>query len=125
MPTPTQPLDDARARLVAGAYPAAEQLCRQVLAANGDCADAWSLLGDARHGQGRAADAVEAFRRAARLQPRQPVRLLRLGAALAEAGHLEEAATALREATVLQPDLADGHYHLGVVQARLGQMEQA
>jgi tetratricopeptide (TPR) repeat protein len=125
MPTLAQTLDEARRRQRAGDYGVAEQLCRQILQTDAECADGWFHLGEAQQGQGRATDAVAAWERAVRLQPRQPRWLLRLGTVLAEAGQREQAVKVLRRAVDIQPNLADAHYQLGVVLAQLGQTEPA
>lgn len=52
---------------------------------------------------GRAADAIELFRRAATLQPRSPVPPANLGAALISLGRGEEGARELRRALALDP----------------------
>src|SRR5262249_47021775 len=68
MPTPATTLEAARS-LHQGDFARAEQLCRQILAADPHNADAAFLLGGACQAQGKLGEALEGFEQTTRLQP--------------------------------------------------------
>jgi tetratricopeptide (TPR) repeat protein len=78
-------------------------------------ADLLRLRALALFAQGRLSDAIEAYRAAARLAPRDALILCQLGAALAQSGDLDAAERALLDATALDPRLTDAWYNLGHV----------
>ena len=87
-----------------GAFAEAELAARTLAGGNHGLAwtqTGWALLGRALRAQKRAADAIEAYTRAAAVTadtPHLPETLLRLGELLIDAGRLDEADTRLREA---------------------------
>jgi TolA-binding protein len=87
-----------------GAFAEAERAARTLAEGNHGPAwtqTGWALLGRALRAQKRAADAIEAYTRAAAATadtPHLPETLLRLGELLVDAGRLDEADTRLREA---------------------------
>lgn len=108
-----------------GQLAAAEQLYRQILAADPQNANALHLLGLIAYRCGRMDGAVELIRRAVALRPTVAEFQGNLGLALQGQGKLEEAATALRGALALKPNFAEAHSYLGNVLKSLGQTEQA
>ncbi|MFQ5936709.1 MAG: tetratricopeptide repeat protein, partial [Acidiferrobacterales bacterium] len=82
---------------------------------NADVADYHYNLGLALAGQGRPAEAGEAFRRAIVLKPDFVEAHNNLGNALKEQGKLEEAIQHYQRALDLNPDYAAAHSNLGVI----------
>lgn len=92
-----------------------------------DAAEAAGHVARARQlqGEGRAAEALRAWRLAAALAPQDPQVLHHLGIALAQQGHLGEALLALRRADTLAPDNPTLLNNLGYVLLLDGQHEPA
>jgi len=65
-------LGDALRHCRAGTLPAAERICRDILARHADVGDAWNLLAMILHHRGELADAALAAERAVSLQPDHP-----------------------------------------------------
>ena len=76
----------------AGRLQAAEEVCRQVLAAEPNEPDAWHLMGLVFSRAGEHDRAVECFERAIALRETEPAFHHNLGNALQAQGELEEAA---------------------------------
>lgn len=98
-----------------------EDLLRQ---ATGN-ANAWYVRGLARQRQNKLTDAVEAFEKAAALDPDLPAAFNGLGGVLAQIGSITKAEESLREAIRLQPDFADAHNNLGALLAASGNLPEA
>jgi tetratricopeptide (TPR) repeat protein len=74
---------------------------------------------------GRHEDAVAAYGRALRHDPRSPQTLYQRGCALLALERLEAAAADYRSAVELQPDYANAHYNLALVLQRLKRLDEA
>jgi tetratricopeptide (TPR) repeat protein len=74
-------------------------------------------------GSGRYAEAAEAFREAARIEPRYPLTWFNLGFCLGEAGRHGEAAESYRRALELEPDYLPAWMGLARAEAEAGRYE--
>jgi Flp pilus assembly protein TadD len=108
----------------AGRLPEAEKLCRQVLAAQPDRADAWNLLGILFHTAGRPAMAADLIGRAVAAAPTVAEYHSNLGNVLRAAGRLDEAIAAYRDALAIQPGAAAVHSNLGAALVARGDVGQ-
>src|SRR5512132_431497 len=96
-----------------GAVTQAEQIYREVLAADPGAADAWNMLAVALCQQNRLDPAVEAAERATALRPKIAPYWLTRGN-IAAARRLErEAQASFRRAVEINPDFTEAHYWLG------------
>jgi tetratricopeptide (TPR) repeat protein len=125
MPIPASAVEGARSCLVGGNAGRAEQLCRQMLRDDPECADAWQVLGSALLQLRRPDEALAAARSAARLQPGSVEVLYTLAHVLAEAGHRDEAVAQYRRILELRPDHAEALTNLGVALAERGRLNEA
>jgi protein O-GlcNAc transferase len=103
----------------------AEAIYREILSANGHCADAWHLLGVLALQVGHAEAAIELIRRALSLQPATASYLSNLGLAYDKANRLEEAVTAFRSAIDLEPSYVEAINNLGLSLRKSRQLEEA
>jgi tetratricopeptide (TPR) repeat protein len=117
--------DAASEGLRSGDVRRAEAACREGLAADPDDAGLWRLLGAALQGQGRHAEAADAFARAAQLRPDDADAFAGLGSALAALGRRDEAEKRLRRALQLWPGHADALAQLGLLLAEGGRTDEA
>ncbi len=85
----------------------------------------WFMLGASLHGQGRAAEAVAAFRRAVAAAPQEAAAHYALGEGLMSAQQPAEAAESYRRAVALRPAHADAHFKLGNALVLLEQLAEA
>lgn len=104
----------------AGNVEEAEQLCRQVLAANSSFARAWELLGLISHEGGETPQAIEYVERAIALEPQWPGFYHDLGNIYWSAGRHEEAERMLRQALRAMPQSIPTLATLGKVLYALG-----
>ncbi len=109
----------------AGRLPAAEQIYRQILAAEPNHADALHLLGVIAYQSGRNEVAVQYIRRAIDLNGRQPTYHANLGCALKDLGKLDEAIACHRRALELKPDSPETHNNLGNALHAQGELDEA
>jgi predicted O-linked N-acetylglucosamine transferase (SPINDLY family) len=109
----------------AGRLQAAEQIYRQILAAEPNQADAIHLLGVVASQAGRLDDAVACYRRALDLKPDSAEVYNNLGIAFREQGKLDDAVACCRRALELKPDYAAAHNNLGVVFTEQGKLDAA
>jgi tetratricopeptide (TPR) repeat protein len=119
-----QALAAADQALRAGFPAEAERLARQGLAQARANAEAARLLGQALLAQGRAEDAIEPLKLAARRDP-DAEGLMLLARALAEAGQAAAAEAALRQATDLRPAFAPAFLALGDQLDKAGRHDEA
>jgi tetratricopeptide (TPR) repeat protein len=103
----------------------AEELARQVIAAEPDNAEAVHLLGLITHQSGRLAEAIEHMRRATVLQPEVALYQANLGEMYRMAGHVDEAIAAGRRALDIDPDNPGAHSNLGIALFDHGKFEEA
>ncbi len=108
-----------------GAVTRAEQIYREVLAADPGAADAWNMLAVALCQQNRLEAAAEAAERATTLRPKiAPYWLTRGNIAVAR--RLErEAQASFRRAVETKPDFTEAHYWLGRSCEREGKLTDA
>jgi len=115
----------ALVRVRSGHWHDAEQICRQIIDAVPDHAEAWQLLGVAAHQVGKAEEAIKALERAVELMPDVAEAHFNLGVALKTAGRLEEAITSYRRSVMLDPNAVAAWNNLGdALQAR-GYVDEA
>jgi tetratricopeptide (TPR) repeat protein len=129
---PAGPLPDVQGRFAeavrqhqAGHLADAEDLYRQVLAANPDHADSLHLLGVIGGQTGRHDLAVEMIGRAIAINPREAAYHANLGIALRQQHRLDEAVLCFRAALDLKPDDAEAHNNLGIALKELWRLEEA
>jgi protein O-GlcNAc transferase len=115
----------ALAHYDAGRLAEAEQVCRQILAADSKHVNAWHLLGGLALRSGQRDLAIQYLRRTVELEPRFSQAYHNLGTALQEQGQLAEAVECYRRALVLRPDLAQAESNLGTALGAMGQLEEA
>jgi predicted O-linked N-acetylglucosamine transferase (SPINDLY family) len=109
----------------AGRYAEAESGYRQVLAGDGQNADALNLLGILAHELGRFTEARECYRRLLVVAPERAEVHYNLGLVERELGQWDAAVAALSRALSLKPDLASAHYALGHALQELDRIEEA
>jgi 2-polyprenyl-3-methyl-5-hydroxy-6-metoxy-1,4-benzoquinol methylase/Flp pilus assembly protein TadD len=108
-----------------GAVTRAEQIYREVLAADPGAADAWNMLAVALCQQNRLDAAAEAAERATTLRPKIAPYWLTRGN-IAAARRLErEAQASFRRAVETKPDFTEAHYWLGRSCEREGKLTDA
>ncbi len=115
----------ARDRMAAGRLADAEQLCRQILAADPRHADALNLLGLIAYQCRQLEPAEQLLRQAAALRQGDAGFLGNLGVVLRARGKCEEAVSVLSAAVNLQPQSAGLHVNLGAAFASLGDLPHA
>ncbi len=86
---------------------------------------AWKMLGASLQCQGKAADALPAYRRSIELMPDDPGVYANVGNLLRALGLLEEAVVCHRQAVEIDPSFALAHCGLGTALLDLGQAEAA
>lgn len=98
----------------AGNFPAAEQLCRQVLELDPENADALHLLGLIKYKTGDAASAVVLIEEAIRIRPRVSNFYNNAGEAYRSLGNMNEAMGYYRRAIKINPQNAIAHNNLAL-----------
>ena len=109
----------------AGRLQAAEQIYRQILAAEPARADAWHLFGLLAHQVGKQDLAIEYIGYAIRLDPGVAAYHSNLGVAYRAIDKLDEAAACWRRALELSPDFVDALNNLGNVLRERDQPDEA
>lgn len=99
----------------AGKLDQAENICRQVLKARPNLADAHNVLGVILHRRGQLDDAIASVRKAIKLNNTAPNFFANLGEMERVKGHLDVAAAALTRAVKLNPGSAQALNNLGIV----------
>jgi protein O-GlcNAc transferase len=122
--TPSSLFEQAAALHQAGQAGEAERLCLGILAASPDDFAASQLLGVIHFQQGRPADALNFFDRAAALRPGFAI-LSNRGAALQMLNRFEEALASYDQALALQPGNAVLLYNRGRALQDLGRFDEA
>jgi len=109
----------------AGRLIEAQEVCRQVLAANPADANVLHLLGLVEGQLGELDSATTRLEQARRLQPTNPFLLNTLGSTYGMLGRHKDAEKCLRKALSLKADLADAHSNLGNALTGLDQLKEA
>jgi predicted O-linked N-acetylglucosamine transferase (SPINDLY family) len=109
----------------AGRVDAAEQIYRQILAAEPSHAEAWHLLGIASGQLGNHQAGIDCIRRALALRPDFFEAHYNLGNAFKDCNNLDEAVGCYRRALELRPDSAETHNNLGIAIKRQGKLDDA
>jgi predicted O-linked N-acetylglucosamine transferase (SPINDLY family) len=125
MPTLSDALAIAVAHHQAGRLDLAEEICRRILAAEPQYADALHLLGVIAHERGQHEVAVVHFRQAAALCLSNAEYANDLGVGLVAAGKTAEAVEAFQRALQLNSRYADAYGNLGKALAELGRLDEA
>lgn len=102
----------------------AEQIYRQIVAADPNRADAWSLLGTLAQKVGRHDLALEYLRQALNLKPDSAINLFHVAASSDSLGRFEEAEAYYRRALALAPNFAEAHYNLSNILRRQGKKDE-
>ncbi len=118
-------LSKALSLFQAGDWAGAEPLCRAVVKREPGHYGALTLLGIILAKSGRAAEAVNAFGRAAACAPCDPQAHNNHGNALRDSGSHLQALGCYERALGLNPDYVEAHYNLGLTQYDLRQYEAA
>jgi predicted O-linked N-acetylglucosamine transferase (SPINDLY family) len=108
-----------------GDLPAAERLCRDVLAIAPQHPDALHLLGLIANASGRSDLAVGLLRDSLRANPNQPAAAVNLGAVLLQVGQAEAALAQFDSALQLDPRMLLAHYNRANVLQTLGRHSEA
>jgi tetratricopeptide (TPR) repeat protein len=103
----------------------AEAVCRQILQAQPNVAEAEHLLGVIAHQNGKLGDAIEHVKRAAKLAPHVALFHANLGEMLRLAGRPKLAAAAARAALEIEPTMPAALSNLGVALYELKEYEEA
>ncbi len=111
-PTPTELMDQARARFDANDLVRAQLLFEDVLEIEPEHADALHFLGLTGHRVRDLGFAMEYFERSIQARPRDAVFHNNLGSVLVQAGRTEEAAAFFRKALEIDPNLNIAHINL-------------
>jgi protein O-GlcNAc transferase len=109
----------------AGRMNEAEAICRQILAAQPDNANALHLLGVLIGQSGRIEEAENLIRQAIVAAPGNPVFYCSLGTFQEKRGEPDQAIASFQEALAIKPDYAQGHHSLGMAWRKKGQIERA
>lgn len=121
----TEALATAIAHHEAGRLELAEQIYRQILAAEPNHAQVSHLAGLVAHQRGQHARAMELIRRAIALDGRQAHFHNNLGEVCRAVGRFDEACDCYRQALGLNPCLAQVHSNLGEAYREQGRLDQA
>jgi protein O-GlcNAc transferase len=109
----------------AGRLGAAEQIYRQILAAEPEHVDALHLLGVIAHQMGSQDAAIEYISRAIRLNRTEPALHNNLGEAYRALRKMPQAVASYRRALELKPNYAEAHNNLGIALQAQGKLEEA
>jgi len=109
----------------AGVQGFASEVSDKVKAANERAAQDYLKSGFILAGEGRDADAVQAFRQALSIKPNWAEAHSLLGSALARVGSYSEAEAELRKAVTMKPDYAEGWNFLGEFLKERGKEQEA
>ena len=118
-------LTDAIRRHMAGKSLEAESICREILSATPNHADAIYLLSVIATQAGRFEQAIDLLRQAIAASPRNPVFHNDLAYLLQKQGQLDDAVDAYQQAIKLKPDWAECHSGLGAAWTLKGELDQA
>jgi protein O-GlcNAc transferase len=125
MPTIAEAMALAEQHYQGGNFPAAEQLCRQILLADPRHADALHLLGILAYGAGQCDLAGEYIEAALQVNETDARYHNSLGIVRQRQGRIDEATASYQRALALQPGLAEVHSNLGTVFKNQGKIADA
>ncbi len=108
-----------------GQFEQAEQVYRQIVAAEPDNADAWNLLGAVCINQNRFEEAVQHLDEALRLNPRHHAAHDNRGVLLGKQGRYAEAIESFQRALAIQPNQAVTYLNMAEALQRNGQPNEA
>jgi tetratricopeptide (TPR) repeat protein len=100
-------------------------VCRRILDAHPDCADALHLLGVVTFKRGQPVEADGLLRKALSLRPGIAEFHNNHATVLKALGRMSEAVNSYRKALALNPDYADAHNNLGLALKEQGSLEEA
>jgi tetratricopeptide (TPR) repeat protein len=106
-------IEEARRALEGGRAARAEEVCAKLAAAEPKNAEAWHVLGLARHKLGQPARAVEALAKATSLDRTVARYHHDLGSALIDEGKIDRAISSFRRALRIDDTVAEAHNDLG------------
>jgi predicted O-linked N-acetylglucosamine transferase (SPINDLY family) len=109
----------------AGDLHGAEQIYREVLAADPHHVDAWYLCGVACQMRGDLAEAIACYEQALRVRPDHAESHNNLGVALAVQKRYAEAVPHYQQALSRKPEYADSYSNLGIALTELGRLDEA
>ena len=118
-------LDEAVAHHQAGRLQQAEQLYRQILAADPDQADAWHYLGLLAYRAGQLDKAIELLSMAIQKVAKNALYHFNLGVVFQKGGRLGEAVESYRRALTISPGHVEAHSNLGNALKEQGKLGQA
>ena len=99
--------------------------CKQWAKLKPKNADSWFCLGNTYNGLGRSDDAIDAYRKALRINPEYPSAWNNLGYAYDNLGHYDDAIDAYRKALRINPEYAGAWISLGNTYDNLGHYDDA
>jgi predicted O-linked N-acetylglucosamine transferase (SPINDLY family) len=123
--TLSQALQRAFTAYSAGDWRETEQLCRRVLAVQGQHFEALTLLGAVAAGTGHVQEAAELLGRAAAARPEEPTAHMNYGSVLADLKRLAEALQSYDRALELKPDYFEVHNNRASILKELGRLDEA
>ena len=109
----------------AGRFDQAEQIYRQVLAADPRLAEAHNNLGTIRQSAGDLAAALDCYQNALAAKPGYADAHNNLGTAYQDLGQTDAAADCYRRAIEVEPGYAKGHFNLGAMLLRTDKLAEA
>jgi protein O-GlcNAc transferase len=118
-------LDVAKSAHQGGKFDEAISLYRRYLQANTDDVDAWYFLGIAEMQLGNYTASVEAFQKAVKLLPQDPMLQTCLGDALRLSGNMAASLDSYQIAHALNPEDAGACNNLGATLQALGRLDEA
>jgi tetratricopeptide (TPR) repeat protein len=123
--SPARAVEMAATLFGQGKYAQAERVCRQLIKARPENADALNILGVTLNALGRGPEGVEHLRKAIELEPKAATIHSNLGEVLRQQGKTEEAAEALEQAVTLDPANAQALNNLGITYFERGRPKVA
>src|SRR5262249_15148960 len=125
MPTVPELLAIALQHHQTGRLQEAEQIYRQILAAEPNNAEAQYNLGRALKATGQLEGAADCYHQALQLRPDIPDLHVNLGNVFTEQGQFDNAIVCYLRALAIQPNLAEAHYNLGSALRAQGKIDEA
>ncbi|WP_037498832.1 tetratricopeptide repeat-containing sulfotransferase family protein [Sphingomonas jaspsi] len=123
--SPSKAIEMATKLFSVGNFAQAEKVCRQVLSARPNNADAHNILAVALNAQGNSQEAIASLRRAIKFAPQAPNVHANLGEIHRRRGQKREAVQAFKDALKLDPGNAQAHNNLGIIAYEEGRFKDA